>query len=116
MTDYKDLARKLNEDAEGWRNAAKPHTGRTFFAYNGAGRMMENAAAAILELVRVIEGAEEYVVYYRTRLLDDESLWVESKDPREVVERSGNRAVYFEKLTISKITSGWEPWNPEETS
>lgn len=40
-------------------------------------------------------------------------VWVESKNPAEVIERSEGKEARFEKITYYETTDGWQPWNPD---
>lgn len=45
------------------------------------------------------------------RSLKDGSLWCESSDPDEVIKSGGES---LEVLRYYAVTSGWQPWNPDE--
>ena len=47
------------------------------------------------------------------RSLRDGKLWCESSNPDEVARMSGPGDV-FEALRYYAVTSGWQPWNPDD--
>lgn len=52
--------------------------------------------------------------WYRS-VLPDGTVWCETSDPAEVVDRSGGHAgMRYQKHETFEVSAGWRPWKPED--
>jgi hypothetical protein len=66
----------------------------------------------LLEIISAFENLPTTRTYYRA--LEDGRLWVEGRDPMEVIWRSAlEEGIVFEKLEMLETSTGWRPWEPD---